>query len=122
VNSVPGDFNFLATCRERSGKKVVAGYVSILLNSRHEAFAQAAAAGIPFKYAYEIAGYTSRRSGAAYRLADRPEVTLRIAELRAAVNPIAVAGLGQIVRELQQLTISIEQLVGRTYLSNRLPT
>lgn len=51
-----------------------------LPDSRHEAFAQARAKGARPDDAYEDAGFAPRR-GAAGRLATRPEVAGRIAEL-----------------------------------------
>jgi hypothetical protein len=54
----------------------------ILQNPRHEAFAQARAKGALLDDAYEDAGFVPER-GNACRLAKRPEVAARIAELRA---------------------------------------
>jgi hypothetical protein len=90
--------------------------MSELSNHRHERFARAVAAGIPVKYAYEIAGCVSYRGGDAYRLADHPEVMIRVAELRAAKPPTSLAGLGQIANELRQLATSIEHLAGNHLL------
>ncbi len=53
-----------------------------LPNFRQEAFAQRRAKGARLEDAYEDAGYTPSRS-AASRLAARPEIADRIAELRA---------------------------------------
>jgi hypothetical protein len=55
----------------------------ILQNARHEAFAQARAAGARLDDAYEDAGFAYGR-GHSSRLAATPEVAERIAELRAA--------------------------------------
>jgi hypothetical protein len=53
-----------------------------LLNPRHESFAKARAKGARLEDAYEEAGFAPDR-GHASRLAARPEVAGRIAELRA---------------------------------------
>ena len=90
--------------------------MSQLLNHRHETFARAVAAGIPVKYAYEMAGYAFRRSGHAYQLADRPEVMIRIAELRSTESAASLSRLGQFVNELRQLTMSLEHLADRSFL------
>ncbi|MGH6986044.1 MAG: hypothetical protein ACRED9_04290 [Caulobacteraceae bacterium] len=52
-----------------------------LLNPRHEAFARARSRGVRLQDAYEEAGYAPDRSHAS-RLAGRPEIAERIAELR----------------------------------------
>ena len=83
-----------------------------LSDQRHELFARAVAAGVPVKYAYIMAGLAPRRISDAYRLADRPDVMLRIAELKR-----TSAGFGQIAAELRQLASSIEHFghVARLY-------
>ena len=53
-----------------------------LPNFRYEAFAQARAKGARLEDAYEDAGFTPDRANAS-RLAARPEIADRIAELRA---------------------------------------
>ena len=55
----------------------------ILQNPRHEAFAQARARGARLEDAYEDAGYV-QGNGHASRLAIKPEVAERIAEIKAA--------------------------------------
>jgi hypothetical protein len=56
-----------------------------LTNTRYEAFAQARAGGARLDDAYEDAGFVLNR-GHSSRLARRPEVAQRIAELRAQRN------------------------------------
>jgi len=75
----------------------------ILTNPRSEAFAQACARGARMIDAYEDAGFAPGNRHAA-RLARRPEVGARIAELRAeqahvldAGGPAVIAGLLRIV-------------------------
>ena len=59
-----------------------------LIDPRYEAFAQARAKGFALEDAYEDAGFVSG-NGHANRLARRPEVAARIAELRAAAEDVA---------------------------------
>ena len=61
-----------------------------LIDPRYEAFAQARAKGFALEDAYEDAGFTPG-NGHANRLARRPEVAGRIAELRAAAEDLAGA-------------------------------
>ena len=69
--------------------------VPALKNLDHEAFAQARAAGATLHQAYEDAGYSPSRAHGS-RLAGRPEIAERIAELRAldiAENPSGTAAV-----------------------------
>ena len=70
--------------------------MSILQNHRHEAFAQARAAGARLDDAYEDAGFAPGR-GHACRLAHTPEVAERIAELRADKARLGDAGAQAVV-------------------------
>ncbi|MGH6987744.1 MAG: hypothetical protein ACRED9_13035 [Caulobacteraceae bacterium] len=76
-----------------------------LQNPKHEVFAKARSRGVRLQDAYEEAGYTPDRSHAA-RLAGRPEIAERIAELRhdrLQADPITIIGtLMRIAGELMR--------------------
>ncbi|MGH7016185.1 MAG: hypothetical protein ACRED8_03760 [Caulobacteraceae bacterium] len=76
-----------------------------LQNPKHEAFAKARSRGVRLQDAYEEAGYAPDRSHAA-RLASRPEIAERIAELRhdrLQADPITIIGtLMRIAGELMR--------------------
>ena len=74
-----------------------------LLNLRHERFAQLRAKGYSLEEAYELAGFV-RDSGHACRLARRPKVAGRIAELRLEIGQAAPrANLEQTIAGLLSL-------------------
>ena len=74
----------------------------LLENPRHEAFAQARAKGALLDDAYEDAGFAPG-NGHASRLAKRPEVAERIAELRAEQSDIGAAGPRGVIATLLRL-------------------
>jgi hypothetical protein len=74
-----------------------------LRDPQHEAFAQRAAVpGVRLIDAYEAAGYVRRR-GNPDRLARKPHVAARIAELRSQVHPGDLANLQRIRTEILEL-------------------
>ena len=85
--------------------------MSALRNARREAFARAVAAGASATDAYEQAGYR-RDNGAACRLAQKPDVAARIAELQAIAAEKAAVTIESIAAELEaarQLAMTKDQ-------------
>ncbi len=80
-----------------------------LENARHEAFAKARAGGARLEDAYEDAGFAPDR-GHACRLAQRPEVAERVAELRAANAALEDAEPRAIIAALLRLAKDNEAL------------
>ena len=81
----------------------------LLQKPRHEAFAQARAKGALLDDAYEDAGFTPG-NGHASRLACRPEVAERIAELRAAQVDLTEASAQAVIGALLRIAKASEAL------------
>jgi hypothetical protein len=73
-----------------------------LANPQHEVFAIARARGALLEDAYGEAGYAARK-GHAWRIANRPEVQARIAELRAERSRVEEAFPRTIINVLMHL-------------------
>ncbi len=80
-----------------------------LKNLDHEAFAQARAAGATLIQAYEAAGYAPSRAHGS-RLASRPEIAERIAELRALDITENPSGTASVVAALLRIAKTSEDL------------
>ena len=80
-----------------------------LLNRRHEWFAQLRAQGRRLEEAYERAGYAPDR-GHACRLASRPDVALRINELRGDFMDVATADRPRVIEALMAIGASSRSL------------
>jgi hypothetical protein len=83
--------------------------MTVLDNPRHEAFAQARAKGAPLDDAYENAGYVPNRSHAC-RLAKRPDIADRIAQLRAKRAEVIDASPEELIARLMRLAKAGEAL------------
>jgi hypothetical protein len=81
----------------------------ILKNYQHETFALSRAAGATLDEAYEDAGYAYDR-GHGSRLAARPEVAERIAELRALEAEEKPSGTASVVASLLRIAKTSEDL------------
>ena len=81
----------------------------ILQNLRHEAFAQARARGALLDDAYEDAGFAPD-NGHASRLAKRPEVAERIAELRAELAEAGDVSVRGMIAALVRIAKAAEAL------------
>ncbi|HEY5072310.1 MAG TPA: hypothetical protein VII63_09790 [Caulobacteraceae bacterium] len=81
----------------------------ILQNPKHEAFAQARAKGARLDDAYEDSGFVPA-AGHPTRLAQRPEVAERIAELRASVAAAAEANSASVIAGLLRIAKASEDL------------
>ncbi len=81
----------------------------ILQNPRHEAFAQGRAEGAGLEQAYEDAGFVADTSHAC-RLAKRPEVAERVAELRREQDEAEDASPRAIVAALVRMARDSEAL------------
>ena len=79
----------------------------VLENPRHEAFAQARAKGVRLEQAYEDAGFAPG-NGHAGRLALRPEIAERIAELRAAHTEMEAASGPAVIAALLRAAKAFE--------------
>jgi hypothetical protein len=90
-----------------------------LLHPKHEAFAQAVAAGVGLGDAYEHVGYVRRR-GNPNRLARRPKVAARIAELRSQVFPADLVNLEYIQAKARDIAPQIPDAAGNRDLASRL--
>lgn len=77
----------------------------VLSNARHEAFAQALAAGQTGDEAYISAGYKPNRGNAA-RLKANESISARVDELLSAASEIAEVGVAEVLRELARLGLS----------------
>ena len=76
--------------------------MSILQNERHEAFAQSRARGQSLENAYEDAGFApSHRHGT--RLNLRPDIALRIAEIRSGQDDVRGADVPEVIAALLRL-------------------
>ena len=80
-----------------------------LPQSRHEAFAQARAKGASLDDAYEDAGFAAGR-GHGCRLAQRPDVAERIAEIRAELGKVEAARPAALIAALLRLADASEKL------------
>ncbi len=80
-----------------------------LANPRHEAFAQARAKGASLDDAYEDAGFTAGR-GHGCRLAQRPEVAERVAQIRAERGEVDGARPAALIAALLRLADASEKL------------
>ena len=81
----------------------------VLQNPRHEAFARARAKGALLEDAYEDAGLIPGH-GHASRLALRPEVVERVAELRAAQTELEGADIQGVITALLRISKASETL------------
>jgi len=81
----------------------------ILQNIRHEAFAQGRAKGALLDDAYEDAGFAPE-NGHASRLAKRPEVAERIAELRVEHAQVGDASVASVIAALLRIAKAGEDL------------
>jgi hypothetical protein len=81
---------------------------------KHERFARLMATGVSLKDAFERAGYVPRR-GNPGRLARRPDVARRIAELKAELSPYDAASIDFFKRKL----VSIAEEVARANADDR---
>jgi len=79
----------------------------VLQNARHECFARSRADGARLECAYDNAGYASG-NGHAYKLARRPEVAERIAELRAEQAALADASAAGLIAALLRVARASE--------------
>lgn len=80
--------------------------MALLLNPKHEAFAQAVAAGCGLLDAYERAGFV-RAYGNPNRLARRPKVAARIAELQSQISPADLVNIEYIQAKVIALNAEI---------------
>jgi hypothetical protein len=76
----------------------------VLLNSRHERFAQALYKGLPAHGAYREAGYSANR-GNAVRLKTNESVQKRLAELQGMAAADADVTVDTLVRELESARV-----------------
>lgn len=83
--------------------------MSALQKPEYEAFAQARASGVKLEDAYEMAGYSTGQ-GHASRLAARPEIMERVAELRRQRAEAEDASPAAIVTALIRLARASEEL------------
>jgi uncharacterized protein YqfA (UPF0365 family) len=83
----------------------------ILQNTRHEAFAQLRARGAPLDLAYAQAGYEAD-SGHGSRLAKRPAVAARIAELRARRDAADAGGPPNLINALREARAALMEARG----------
>ena len=83
--------------------------MAILQNPKHEIFAQSRAKGAMLEDAYEDAGFTPGH-GHASKLAQRPEVTGRIAELRVEEAQMADASPRAVIAALLRVAKASEAL------------
>src|SRR5260221_4711672 len=95
------------SCLSHFGLNIMA----ILQNQSHEAFAQARAKGARLEDAYEDAGFMPG-NGHASRVALRPEVAERIAELRALRPNIAEASTPGVIAALLSLAKTLQTQAG----------
>jgi hypothetical protein len=80
-----------------------------LVNRRHEWFAHLRAQGLRLEEAYERAGYAPDR-GHACRLASRPDVALRINELRSDFTDVRTADRPRVIDALMEIGQSCRAL------------
>jgi phage terminase small subunit len=76
--------------------------MAVLRNPGHERYAQELAKGLDQDEAYRVAGYTGGKT-AASRLANRPEVIARVAEIQARAAVRAEVSVEKVLRELALL-------------------